>query len=135
MNAPFICETEADSRALMANKAFTSIMKGARESELTLVGIGSTPNENVSQNMMRYDMQNVKKLTNSNVCRDICSNFYDIYGNICNSPLCRQFVKVNLEEISNHKCVVGIAGGNHKVAFILGTLNGHYLDMLIIDKN
>lgn len=135
MNAPFVCETEAAAQTLMADKTFTSIVEGARQSDLTLVGIGPSPNENINKNLMRYDLQTIKELKATNVCGDICSSFYDIYGNLCQSPLCERFIKVGLNEIKKHRCVIGMAGGSHKIASILGALNGHYLDVLITDKN
>lgn len=118
----------------MSDKSFTSIVDKARSSDLTLVGIGPTPNTAASKSSMRYDMETIRELKNSNVCGDICSNFYDIYGNICNNPLCDRFVKTGLDEIQKHKNVVGIANGDHKVASILGALNGGYLDTLITDQ-
>lgn len=45
-----------------------------------------------------------------------------------------RFVKTGLDEIQKHKNVVGIANGDHKVASILGALNGGYLDTLITDQ-
>lgn len=135
MNAPFMCETSNAAQAIMNDGTFTTIVEGARDSDLTLVGIGPTPNEAAKQDNMRYDLETIKELKRCNVCGDIGSNFYDIYGNICNDSLCERFVKVDLNEIKKHKCVVGIAGGEHKVASILGALNGKYLDVLITDKD
>lgn len=134
MNAPFICDTVEAAKSIMNDGSFTSIVEKARESDITLVGIGPTPNTSVSEDKMRYDIETVKLLKESNVCGDICSNFYDIYGNICKAPLCERFVKVGLDEMKKHKNVVGIARGQHKVASILGALNGGYLDTLITDK-
>lgn len=90
----------------MSDKSFTSIVDKARSSDLTLVGIGPTPNTAASKSSMRYDMETIRELKNSNVCGDICSNFYDIYGNICNNPLCDRFVKTGLDEIQNIKMLL-----------------------------
>lgn len=135
MNAPFMCESAETAQSIMRDRSFTSIVDKARESDLTLVGIGPTPNTAASKASMRYDMETIKELKSSNVCGDICSNFYDIYGNLSKNPLCERFVKVSLEEITQHKNVVGIANGDHKVASILGALNGGYLDTLITDQS
>lgn len=135
VNAPFMCETAEAAQSIMRDRSFTAIVDKARESDLTLVGIGPTPNTAASISSMRYDMNTVRELKNSNVCGDICSNFYDIYGNLSNNPLCGRFVKVSLEELKRHKNVVGIASGDHKVASILGALNGGYLDTLITDQS
>lgn len=134
MNAPFMCQTAQAAQTIMKDRTFTSIVEKARGSDLTLVGIGPTPNTAVSQSKMRYDKETIEELKNSNVCGDICSNFYDIYGNISKNPLCDRFVKISLEEIKKHKNVVGIANGDHKIASILGALNGKYLDTLITDQ-
>ncbi len=135
MNAPFMCETAETAQSIMKDASYTFIVDKARDSDLTLVGIGPTPNTAASKSSMRYDMETIKELKSSNVCGDICSNFYDIYGNISKNPLCDRFVKVSLEEIKQHKNVVGIANGDYKVASILGALNGGYLDTLITDQS
>lgn len=135
MNAPFQCETAEAAQCIMKDGSFTSIVKKASQSDLTLVGIGPTPNASDSPSKQRYDMETLKELRKSNVCGDICSNFYDIYGNLSHNALCDRFVKVSLDEIKKHKNVVGIANGDHKIASILGALNGGYLDTLITDDS
>lgn len=134
MNAPFMCEKAEVAQSIMKDRSFISIVEKARDSDLTLVGVGPTPNTAASTASMRYDLETIRELKSSNVCGDICSNFYDIYGNISKNPLCDRFVKVSLDEIKQHKNVVGIANGDHKVASILGALNGGYLDTLITDQ-
>ena len=135
MNAPFMCETIEACEIIMADKNVSTIVEKSKDSDLTLVGIGPTPNESAGKDKMRYELGIVKELKEYNICGDICSNFYDIYGNVCEVPLCKRFVKVGLNDIKQHKCVVGIAGGEHKVSSILGALNGKYLDVLITDKD
>ena len=44
MNAPFVCEKAETAQSIMSDKSFTSIVDKARSSDLTLVGIGPTPN-------------------------------------------------------------------------------------------
>ena len=135
MNAPLMCESEEMCKYLMEDSHIASIVERSRESDLTLVGIGPTPNENIEADKRRYDLDVIRELKKNNLCGDIGSNFYDIYGNICRMPLCERFVKVSLDEMKKHKCVVGMAGGEHKVPSILGALNGRHLDVLITDKN
>ena len=135
MNAPFMCETIEACKVIMADNNIASIIEKSLDSDLTLVGIGPTPNETIDADKMRYELNVIRELKKNNVCGDIGSNFYDIYGNICKAPICEQFVKVGMEKLKQHKCVVGIAGGEHKIPSILGALNGRYLDILITDKN
>lgn len=135
MNAPLMCESEDACRMIMDDSHIASIIERSRESDLTLVGIGPTPNESTAVDKRRYDLSVIRELKKNNICGDIGSNFYDIYGNICRMPICERFVKVSLDEIKKHKCVIGMAGGEHKIPSILGALNGRYLDVLITDKN
>lgn len=134
MNAPFMCDTQQARDVVMADRNVASIVEESMDSDITLVGIGPTPNEFGNIDEMRYNLEVIKELKQYNVCGDICSNFYDIYGNICDVPISRRFVRVDINDIKKHKCVIGIAGGEHKVASILGALNGGYLDVLVTDK-
>ncbi len=135
MNAPFMCDTQEARDVVMADRNVASIIEESMDSDITLVGIGPTPNELGKTDEMRYNIEVIKELKQYNVCGDICSNFYDIYGNICDAPISRRFVREDINDIKKHKCVIGIAGGEHKVASILGALNGGYLDVLVTDKN
>jgi len=134
MNAPFMCETIQACEIMKSERHIQSIIKTSKEVDITLVGLGPVPDETIDKNLIRYDCDVIRELQKYGVCGDISSNFYDIHGNICEADICKHFVRTDIGDIMQHKCVIGIAGGMHKVLPILGALNGGYLDVLISDR-
>jgi len=134
INAPFICPTKELCDAIKSESHIQSIIKNSVNADITLVGIGSTPNVVLNRKYFHYDETILREMQSLQACGDICSNFYDIHGNICKSSIHDRFVAININDLKKHNLVVGVAGGDHKIASILGALNGGYLDVLITDK-
>ena len=62
---------------------------------------------------------------------DLCGRFFDVQGEQC--ILESGVTGVSLARLRVLDYVVGIAGGEEKVAAILGALRGGYLNVLITD--
>ena len=135
INAPFICPTKEFCDAIKNENHIKTIIKDSVHADITLVGIGSTPDIDTDEQYFHYDKNIIREMQSLHACGDICSNFYDIKGNICESEINDRFVTIDIKDLKKHKCVIGVAGGKHKVAAILGALNGGYLDVLITDKS
>ncbi|WP_263575992.1 sugar-binding domain-containing protein [Metabacillus arenae] len=65
---------------------------------------------------------------------DISSRFVDINGQSVNHNINEKVVGITLEELKEIQFVVGVAEGLNKLESILGALQGHYIDGLIIDE-
>lgn len=63
---------------------------------------------------------------------DLCGRFFDIRGKQC--ILEAGVIGISLERLRALDRVVGVAGGEEKVAAILGALRGGYLNVLITDS-
>jgi len=63
---------------------------------------------------------------------DLCGRFFDIQGKQC--ILEAEVIGISLECLRALDRVVGVAGGEEKVAAILGALRGGYLNVLITDS-
>lgn len=135
MSAPFFCPSEKLCNDFKRMPEISSILNSAREFDLTLVGIGEEPI--IHANTLSdypFDAAIIDDLIAHGAVGDICGNFFDIDGNLCNTSIKNRILAIDIRELPQHKMVVGIGGGSNKVKSILGALHGSYLDILITDS-
>lgn len=134
LTAPFMCQSAELCRAIKQEPQIASILQDSLNLDLTLVGIGEEPVRN-SDHLSDYpfDTAIINELVEAGAIGDICGNFFDLEGNLCNTSLRDRIISINLQDLHCHKKVVGIGGGPAKIKSVLGALNGHYLDVLITD--
>lgn len=134
MTAPFLCHSEKLCADIKHDPQIAAILNEALNLDITLVGIGEEPVRG-SKKLSNYpfDEQMIEELVNCGAVGDICGNFFDKDGELCNTSLRRRIVSIDIRELSRHKRVLGIGGGARKAQSILGALRGGYLDILITD--
>lgn len=134
MTAPFMCQREELCSEIKKEPSIAHILHASRDVDITLVGIGEEPEKGASRlSDYPFDKKMIQQLVKANAVGDICGNFFDIDGNLCNTPLRNRIVSIDIRELLSHKWVVGIGRGAKKTRSILGALNGGYLDVLITD--
>lgn len=135
ITAPFLCPTEQLCRDFKRMKEVAGILDHARDFDMTLVGIGEEPlDPNAVLSDYPFDAEMIRDLISKGAVGDICGNFFDIDGKLCDTSIKDRLLSVDISELPKHKMVVGIGGGRKKVKSILGALHGGYLDVLITDS-
>lgn len=134
ITAPFFCYSAKLCSDIKNDPQISSILEETKNLDLTLVGIGEEPMENASTlSDYPFDDTIIRDLINNGAVGDICGNFFDIDGNLCNTIIQDRILSIDIRELPKHKMVIGIGGGTRKVKSILGALHGSYLDVLITD--
>ena len=134
MTAPFMCQREELCTEIKKEPSIAHILRASREVDITLVGIGEEPEKGADHlSDYPFDRKMIQQLVRANAVGDICGNFFDINGNLCDTPLRNRIVSIDIRELLSHKWVIGIGRGRKKTRSILGALNGGYLDVLITD--
>ncbi len=134
ITAPFMCQHEALCTEIKKEPSIAHILRASRDVDITLVGIGEEPEKDAERlSDYPFDRKMIQQLVKANAVGDICGNFFDINGNLCDTPLRNCIVSIDIRELLSHKWVVGIGRGPKKIRSILGALNGGYLDVLITD--
>lgn len=134
ITAPFLCQSEAVCEAMKQEPDIASIIESSQELDATLVGIGEEPvRDALRLSDYPFDTSVINELVDAHAVGDICGNFFDINGNLCDTTLKNRTVSIDIQDLPNHKCVIGMGGGEKKTRSILGALNGHYLSVLITD--
>lgn len=134
INAPYICHSELLCRELRKEPSIAHIMECSKHLDIALVGIGETPDISRRQDSYYHFSDGVfAELEAAGAVGDICGNFYDIDGRPCRTSITDKIVSIDLDNLKSCQKVIGVAGGEHKVASIRGALNGGYIDVLITD--
>jgi len=68
------------------------------------------------------------------VVGDILGQFFDADGNVVDLPIHDRRIGIELSDLAHVPKVVGVAGGLHKTAAILGALHGGFLDVLVTNE-
>ena len=136
ITAPFMCQSETLCNAIKAEPGIASVLRSSRNLDVTLVGIGKGPKYG-SEKLADYSFNKeiIQELSEANAVGDICGNFFDITGKVCDSSLKNRIISIDLGDLLHHKKVIGIGGGKDKISSITGALNGHYLHVLISDTD
>ena len=136
MTAPFMFQREELCAEVKKEPSIAQILRASRDVDLTLVGIGEEPEEGAERlSDYPFDKEMIAQLVKASAVGDICGNFFDINGKLCDTPLRNRIVSIDINELLSHRLVVGMGGGKKKIRSILGALHGGYLDVLITDLN
>ncbi len=135
LNAPLIADSEASKRTFLEDRSVSETLKIARQSDLILVGVGTTvPSDSSLLRTGFITEDELHAIEAEGGVGNICGTFFDINGNILNSEINQRVVGIQLQELATSQgCVIGMAGGRTKTKPILGALRGGYLDVLITD--
>ena len=134
LTAPFMCRHAALCEEIKKEPSIAEILNTSKEVDITLVGIGEEPEKGADHlSDYPFDKKMINELVKAHAVGDICGNFFDINGNLCDTTLRDRIVSIDINDLPMHKWVVGIGGGQKKVRSLIGALSGGYLDVLVTD--
>jgi len=118
---------------LLCHPDMKMVMETWDSLDMALVGIGYFASQRQSSMFFAdyIDEALLQALEKRKAVGDLCGRFFDIQGEQC--ILESGVIGISLERLRALDHVVGIAGGEEKVAAILGALRGGYLNVLITD--
>ena len=134
INAPFVCHSSLLCKEIRREPEIARILDICPSLDLALVGIGQYPDrDRLEKSYYHFPDSVIDELLAAKAVGDICGNFYDIRGNICQTDLSNRIVSVSLDSLKTCRNVTAVAGGPDKVNSIRGALNGGYIHTLITD--
>ena len=110
-----------------------SVIQAWPQLEVALVGIGHFASKRQSSMLFAgYIADDILQgLERGGAVGDICGRFFDAWGRQC--VIERGIIGISLEQLQALDHVIGVGGGEEKVAAILGALRGGYLNVLVTD--
>ena len=134
LHAPFVVEDVAVCEALLRQRELRRVMDMGRCADLVLVGIGSMhPDVSGLVRAGFLTRSELLAIARSGAVGDICGQYIDIHGRICDLELHRRTIGIDPLSLRKAKCVLAMAAWREKAPAILGALRGGFVDILITD--
>lgn len=134
--APAVVESEDVRNFYLSERINQKTLELARKARWSIVGIGAVDAQHSIYALTGFiDYHELELIRSQGGVGDILGQFYDISGNIVDTPLHRRTVALPLEDLKAMRNVIGIAGGREKAEAILGALRGRYIKILITDED
>jgi len=126
----------ADVREALVSDPFVRDTMGEfARTTIALVGIGAVePSKLVADSGNVFTAAELHELGELGAVGDICMHFYDREGRAIHSSFEDRVVGITLEQLRAVRRVVAVAGGERKVAALLGALSGSLVDVLVTDR-
>lgn len=134
LNAPVMVNDLVAKRALEREKSIKAVIEKAKSADIAVVGIGIPRPNSTMVKRGYFSAKEFIELAKKGAVGDICTNFYDIQGNICEFSLDSKRIGLGLKELKLIPNVIGVASGEEKMKAILGALRGGYINMLVTNK-
>ena len=133
MPLPFIANSVDDRNILLGQRGIDEVFELARQTQLKMVGIGSTESEAslVSTGMIeRHELEEVKKAGGAG---EILGHYFDEGGNPIATELTDRTVTLPLKDLQQSR-IVAVAGGEFKIRAIKSVLESRLLSGLVTDE-
>ncbi|MCK4240189.1 MAG: sugar-binding transcriptional regulator [Candidatus Atribacteria bacterium] len=134
LNAPVFVSNLQIKETFEKEKSIKAVIDKAKSADIAVVGIGSPKQSSTMIKRGYFSFKEFAKLTDKGVIGDICTNFYDIRGNILNLSLHNKMVGLGLKELKHIPIVIGVACCEAKKEAILGALRGGHVNIIVTNK-
>jgi DNA-binding transcriptional regulator LsrR (DeoR family) len=134
LNAPFLCPNPKTASILLKTKGIQESVELGRNSDVALLGVGSTSPKFSSYYLAGYvPLAELKKLSQEGAVGDVCGVHFDIHGEHICSTFCKRLVTIHKDDLVSIPLRIGVAGGPGKAASILGALRAGFINFLVTD--
>ena len=135
LQAPGVVGSAEAKAVLVKDPAVEEASRFFSKLDLALIGIGSLePSSLLASSGNIFSVEERRQLQRSGAVGDICFQFIDNKGRLVASPLMKRVIGIDLATLQSAPRVVGIAAGKSKVAAILASLSGKWINVLITDR-
>jgi len=132
--SPIMASTPALAAALREEPTIQEVLRQACAVEYALVGIGTPTADATIVHMGYLTGDDSRRLRERGGVGDILGQFFDAGGDVVDLPIHDRRIGIELADLRRIPKVVGVAGGEHKAAAILGALHGGFLDVLVTNE-
>jgi DNA-binding transcriptional regulator LsrR (DeoR family) len=134
--APGIANNLQSKEVLLTDKYVQRALSLFSKIDAAFVGIGApTQDSLVLSSGSIISQPELQELLSKGSVGDIAMRFFDCFGQSIHSSFNDRVIGIPLEQLSQVKRVVGVAGGPNKKAAILGALRGGLINVLITDHS
>ena len=117
--------------SLIQEENIKNVLELSRNADIMLTNVGSIVHKSWNNFL---SMKTLEALETKGAVGHIGGHFYDIHGNELETSLVDRMIGIRLDDIQNCKEVVCVAYGERKAEALLGAMQGHFLNTLIVDE-
>jgi len=133
--APGITNSAKAKDVLMREQYVQAAVKLWDSLDTVIVGIGALePSRMLVSSGNFFTKDERADLMKQGAVGDICLHYFNSAGEPITTPLSSRVIGMSLAQLKGVKHRIGVAGGRRKLDAILGALNGHWIDILVIDR-
>jgi DNA-binding transcriptional regulator LsrR (DeoR family) len=134
LNAPFIVDNADIAQALLSNQNVAEAVSLAQESDVAVVGVGSTEPDYSSFYQAGYvPLGDLNQLRSSGMVGDVCGRHFNLDGESPDIDFHARIITIAEEHLKNIPIRIAVAGGIGKVEATLGALRGGFINVLVTD--
>ncbi|WP_328804436.1 sugar-binding transcriptional regulator [Paenibacillus apii] len=131
IDVPAILERKETRDHIVESQYFQDISELWDKITIAIFGIGSIGMKGTATWNSFYGNELFDELERGGIVGDICSQFFDIGGNLVETSISDRTIAVNLERLKHTKYAIGVAESPEKADAIIGALRGRYLNVLV----
>jgi DNA-binding transcriptional regulator LsrR (DeoR family) len=132
---PAFVESEELKQRLVGMNDVRVVLEEGESVDMALVGLGNPYRDSILKKIGYLTDKDIDEFQTLGAVGDISSRFVDINGKPIKHQINNRIIGITLEALENIQFVIGVATGMEKVESVLGALNSHYLDVIIIDES
>lgn len=132
---PAFVESEELKHRLVGMNDVSVVLEEGESVDMALVGLGNPYHNSILKKIGYLTDKDIAEFQTLGAVGDISSRFVDINGKPIEHQINNRIIGITLEALKNIQFVIGVATGMEKVESVIGALNSHYLDVIIIDES
>jgi len=133
MPLPFLANSISDRDIMLGQRGIKEVFELARQTEMKLVGIGSTETEASLVSTGMLESSELKAVSKAGGAGEILGHYFDSDGNAIATELSDRTMTLPLADLQN-ACIHAVAGGTTKVNAIRAVLKSRLLNGLVTDE-
>ncbi len=130
---PFLANSISDRNIMLGQRGINEVFELARQTEMKLVGIGSTHDEASLVSTGMIESRELKQVREAGGEGELLGHYFDRHGNAIATDLTDRTMTLPLEALRS-STIHAVAGGTSKVGAIKAVLESQLLSGLITDE-
>ena len=131
---PAVVSSVGLQKILLEDKNIRSCLEMARSASRAMIGVGKVSDDATVVSAGFLDRAMINELKAKGAVGDIFCRYFDLNGEPVSTDFDRRVISLSLDDLRRIEPVIAVAGGEDKVAALLGALRTGCLDILITDE-
>lgn len=134
MYVPILLENEKLRDALLKESIIEQTYKTMKACDIAVVGIGDMSEKSHFWQKQFVSNDDLRYLKQNQAVGEVCTHYFDMNGTLIKSGIEKCALAIDYESYRKIPIRIGVGCGAEKIKAIVGAVRGHYINVLITDK-